>query len=348
VFSVAEKIRFGVIGAGKISEVLHVPNIYNCEYAELIAISDPNAARLDFFKRKLNDHRVHFYTDYMELLDKENIDAVVVAVPNSLHAEVALQALEKGKHVLVEKPMAANSEEALKMVKLAGENKKVLMTNHSQRFFPHHQKAKEIVQSGILGEIRLVKTMFSHSGPENWSPNAGWFFRKDSAIFGALGDLGVHKIDLIRYITDLDIIRCVSVTDTLEKKANVEDIACAILKLSNGALATLDANWITKGLEENYIVIYGEKGTMKVGQTDPSKIEIYLEKPVKFHGEINMKPLFTNEDPYWKLPVVDHFTKVCLGMEKAIVKPEDGYIAIKIIEKIAESFQKKGEVIIDV
>jgi len=333
------KIKIGIIGAGKISEVLHIPNTMFSEYADLVAIADPNKERLEYLRKKLGYHHIKFYTDYHELI-KEEVDAVIVATPNSLHAEVSIEALKSGKNVLVEKPMATNSEEALKMIEEAKKNKKILMVNHSQRFFPHHQRAREIVQSGILGEIRLVKTMFGHSGPENWSPNASWFFNKDVAMFGALGDLGVHKVDLIRYITSLDIVECFGMKATLEKKASVEDIASVVLRLSNDALATLDANWVTKGLEENYFVVYGEKGTMKVGQTDPTRIDIYLDKPIRIHGEITLKPLFTNEDPYWKMPIIDHFAKVCLGLEEPIIRPEDGYIAVKIIEKILESSEK--------
>ncbi|MCS7175490.1 Gfo/Idh/MocA family protein [Pseudothermotoga sp.] len=339
-----KKLKVGIVGAGKIAEVLHVPNTLLSEYAELVAIADPNPQRLEYFKKKLESHRINFYVDYREMFQKESMDAVIVAVPNTLHAEISIAALESGRNVLVEKPMATNSQEALKMIEAAKKSKKVLMVNHSQRFFPHHQRAKEVVQSGILGEIRLVKTMFGHAGPENWSPNAAWFFNKDVAMFGALGDLGVHKVDLIRYITGLDIVQCVGLTATLEKRASVEDVASAVLKLSNSALATLDSNWITKGLEENYFVVYGEKGTMKVGQTDPTKIDIYLDRPFRMHGEIVLKPLFTNEDPYWKMPIIDHFAKVCLGLEEPIVKPEDGYIAVKVVEKIFESY-KKGQVV---
>lgn len=339
-----KKLKVGIVGAGKIAEVLHVPNTLLSEYAELVAIADPNPQRLEYFKKKLESHRINFYVDYREMFQKESMDAVIVAVPNTLHAEISIAALESGRNVLVEKPMATNSQEALKMIETAKKSKKILMVNHSQRFFPHHQKAKEIVQSGILGEIRLVKTMFGHAGPENWSPNAAWFFNKDVAMFGALGDLGVHKVDLIRYITGLDIVQCVGLTATLEKRASVEDVASAVLKLSNSALATLDSNWITKGLEENYFVVYGEKGTMKVGQTDPTRIDIYLDRPFRMHGEIVLKPLFTNEDPYWKMPIIDHFAKVCLGLEEPIVKPEDGYIAVKVVEKIFESY-KKGQVV---
>jgi len=334
---IMKKFRIGMIGAGKIAEVLHIPNVLNSDLAELVAISDPNADRLQYITKKFSLTNVKVFRDYKDIVNGDLVDAVIVAVPNHLHASVSIDALEHGKHVLVEKPMATNSIEANRMVESARKSGKVLMVNLSQRFFPHNQKAREIIQSGMIGEIRLVKAVFGHSGPENWTQNVGWFFDKDKAAFGALGDLGVHKIDLIRYITGLEIEECVALTATLEKNANVEDIANGVMRLSNGALATLDANWITKGLEENYVAIYGENGTLKVGQTDPTKIGLYMVKPIAYHGEIVLKPLFTNEDPYWKLPVADHFIKVCLGLEKPIIRPEDGSISIRIIEKFIES-----------
>ncbi len=336
-----KKLRLGIIGAGKIAEVLHIPNALISEFVELVGISEKSLERLEYIRKRFDNGKIHFYTDYLELLKNEEFDAAIVTVPNFLHAKVTIDCLNSGKHVLVEKPMATNSIEALEMIQASKQNKRTLMVNQSQRFFPHHQRAKEIIQSGLIGQVRLVKTMFGHSGPENWSINAAWFFQKETAMFGALGDLGVHKIDLIRYLTNLEIVECAAFLATLEKQASVEDIASAVLKLSNGAFATLDANWITKGLEENYTVIYGENGTLKIGQTDPTRIDIYLAKPVAFRGEISMKPLFTNEDPYWKMPVVDHFAKVCLGLEEPIVKAEDGYVAIKVVEKLFESFAKK-------
>jgi len=326
------KLKMGIIGAGKIAQVLHAPNIYKSKFAELIAISDVDESRLLKFK---DDYPfIHTYTDYKVMLAKEDLDAVSVCVSNNLHASVSIDALKSGKHVLVEKPMATSSIEAANMIEISKSNNKVLMVDHSQRFFPHHQKAKEIISSGILGEIRVVKAMFGHSGPENWSPTASWFLQKQKSAFGVLADLGIHKIDIIRYVTGLEFNKCVALTKTLEKHADVEDVAVGIFQLSNGALAEITASWATHGLEENYLVIYGSAGTMKVGSVNSTQIDIYLEKPIKFHGKIELKPLFTNEDEYWNLPVIDHFAKVCLGEEKPMVTGEDGLAALKIVEKM--------------
>ncbi len=326
------KLKMGIIGAGKIAQVLHAPNIHKSKFAELIAITDVDESRLLKFKEDYP--YINTYTDYKKMLAEEELDAVSVCVSNNFHAAVSIDALNSGKNVLVEKPMATSSAEASDMIKVSKDQNKVLMVDHLQRFFPHHQKAKEIVSAGILGEIRAVKAMFGHAGPENWSPTASWFFQRQKSAFGSLADLGIHKIDIIRYVTGLEFQKCVALTNTLEKHADVEDIAMGIFQLSNGALAEITASWVTHGLEENYLIIYGSSGTMKVGSVYSNQIDIYLEKPVKFHGKIELKPLFTNEDEYWNLPIIDHFAKVCLGEEKPIVTAEDGLVALNIIEKM--------------
>jgi len=90
------KLKVGVVGAGKISEVLHIPNTILSEYTQLVAIADPSVQRLEYFKKKLEGQKVRFYEDYQQMLEKEEIDSVIVAVPNALHAKVSIAALEKG------------------------------------------------------------------------------------------------------------------------------------------------------------------------------------------------------------------------------------------------------------
>ena len=131
------------------------------------------------------------YTDYKDLLKNKDIDAVSVCSPNRFHGVVTLAALKAGKHVLVEKPMAMSLVEARSMVAAAKKAKKLLMVNQSQRKYAAHVKAKEVMDSGIMGKVLHVTAMFGHEGPEFWSPTGKWFFKKKEARFGAMADLGV-------------------------------------------------------------------------------------------------------------------------------------------------------------
>ena len=133
------------------------------------------------------------------MLKDSELDAVTVATPNYLHAPITIAALQAGCHVNVEKPMACSTVEAERMVSAAKKAKKLLNVNQSQRRFPPHVKAKEVMDSGILGKVLHLTAMFGHAGPEFWSPTGKWFFRKKEARFGAMADLGVHKADLIRF-----------------------------------------------------------------------------------------------------------------------------------------------------
>src|SRR5207245_3514919 len=128
----------------------------------------------------------------------------VVAGPNALHAQQTIEALNAGKHVLCEKPMATTREDAKAMLAAAEKNKKFLMIGLNQRLMPPHIRAKEILQAGKLGKVLSSRPAFKHPGPEGCSVDAGksWFFKKGQAYMGVTGDLGVHKADLMRWLLD--------------------------------------------------------------------------------------------------------------------------------------------------
>ena len=137
-------------------------------------------------------------------MENREIDAVSVCLPNHLHAEVTTAALKAGKHVLCEKPMATTMKDCEAMVATAEMVGKKLVIGHNQLLTPAHKRAKELIDSGLIGEILTFRTTFAHGGPENWSISPGpntWFFNKEAAVMGAIGDLGVHKIYVIQYLT---------------------------------------------------------------------------------------------------------------------------------------------------
>src|SRR5690606_8822344 len=157
---------------------------------EIIAVCDIVADRVNETASK---YGAKAYTSYEELLANPEVEAVSVCTPNYLHAPISIAALQAGKHVLCEKPMATSREEAIEMIEAAKKNNKKLMIAHNQRFVASHQKAKELIASGDLGKIYSFRTAFGHGGPEGWSADGkhSWFFKKNEAFIGAMGDLGV-------------------------------------------------------------------------------------------------------------------------------------------------------------
>ena len=195
-------IRVGIIGCGKIAQVRHLPEYAANPNAEIVAFYDKNMERAQEMAAQYGGK---VYNSFYELVDDPNVDAVSICVENRSHAEICTAALYAGKHVLVEKPMAVTLAECESMVAAAERNGRHLMVGHNMRFDPVHRKAKQMLDSGIIGDVITFRTILGNSGPEGWSLEGTWFFDKNKAAMGALSDMGIHKVDLIQYLSLIHI-----------------------------------------------------------------------------------------------------------------------------------------------
>lgn len=325
----AKVLRAGVIGCGAISDRLHVPDYVHAPETELVALCDMNkAAAHDVAQRWAPEAQV--YTDYKKMLAEANLDCVTITLPNKLHAPVTIDVLKAGCHALVEKPMATSMAECKKMCQAAKTAKKLLLVNQCQRLVPAHQKAKEVLDSGLLGKILYVTAMFGHEGPEEWSPSGKWFFDAKRARFGAMADLGVHKADLVRYLASKEIAEISGYTACLEKKGSVEDNFASSFKFSDGTLGTLGASWTVKGLGADYIMFHCAKGSLYL-QVDPERpLLAGLHHP---QGQINFEipPSDKRYPDSWGLDVSGHFARACLKKEKPFCTGEEGMKSLQVI-----------------
>ena len=147
------------------------------------------------------------------------------------------------------------------------------MLGQNQRLAKAHVNARELVQGGLIGEIVSFRTTFGHGGPETWSVDPGknvWFFDKNKAAMGAMADLGIHKTDLIHFITGQTVVETTAKLATIDKRGadgkliGVDDNAFCIYRLSGGAVGTMTASWTHYGAEDNSTVLYGTKGIMRI------------------------------------------------------------------------------------
>ncbi|MDN3017522.1 Gfo/Idh/MocA family oxidoreductase [Paenibacillus sp. BSR1-1] len=263
-----ETLRVGVIGCGSIAQHRHLPEYIANKNVELVAVCDLNEERAKAVAEK---YGVVAYTNYEELLKSGGVDAVSVCTPNYLHAPISIAALNAGIHVLCEKPMATSRMEAEDMIAAAEASGKKLMIAHNQRFVPSHRKARQLIETGEIGRIYSFRTAFGHGGPEGWSVEGkeGWFFQKEKAFVGAMGDLGVHKTDLLRYLLGEEIAEVGSFVETSAKDfADVDDNAVCVLKTESGIIGTLAASWAYVSKEDNSTIIYGEKAILRL-EDDP-------------------------------------------------------------------------------
>ena len=272
-------LKIGIIGCGKITEVRHAP-----EYAE-----NPNCQLVAFFDvvperaKALAEQYGGTAYDSIEALLASDVDAVSVCVANAYHAQASIQALKAGKHVLCEKPMATTPEDCEAMVAAAKAAGKFLMIGQNQRLAKAHVKAREIIESGEMGKVITFETHFAHPGPEGWTGvRDSWFFDKKVASFGVMADLGVHKTDLIHYLTGKKIVRTSAVLATLNKtfsdgrSITVDDNAYAIYTMEDGVVGTMHVSWTNYGNENNSTKMYMEGGVLRM--YDDPKYSLIVEK----------------------------------------------------------------------
>ena len=272
-------LKIGIIGCGKITEVRHAP-----EYAE-----NPNCQLAAFFDvvperaKALAEQYGGVAYDSIEALLASDVDAVSVCVANAYHAQASIQALKAGKHVLCEKPMATTPEDCEAMVAAAKAAGKFLMIGQNPRLAKAHVKAREIIERGEMGKVITFETHFAHPGPEGWTGvRDSWFFDKKVASFGVMADLGVHKTDLIHYLTGKKIVRTSAVLATLNKTFSdgrpitVDDNAYAIYTMEDGVVGTMHVSWTNYGNENNSTKMYMEGGVLRM--YDDPKYSLIVEK----------------------------------------------------------------------
>ena len=275
-------IKIGILGCGKIAQVRHIPEYAENPDVKLAAFYNPSRKRAEEQAEKYGGK---VYDTAEELLADKSIDAVSICAANYAHAELSIKAMEAGKHVLCEKPMATNLDDCEAMVECAKKNGKFLMIGHNQRLAKAHVEAKRLIDQGLIGRIITFRTTFGHGGPETWAINPGknvWFFDKKKAAMGAMADLGVHKTDLIQFLTGQRVVRTTARLVTLDKRGEdgeligVDDNAVCIYEMSGGAFGTMTASWTYYGAEDNSTVLYGTKGIMRIYDDPAHSIVVKL------------------------------------------------------------------------
>ncbi len=331
------KLRIAVIGCGSIAKHRHIPEYAANPEVELVAFCDIVPERAEFFAKQ---YHATAYDHYEELLAKEKLDAVSVCLPNYLHAPVSIKAAKSGVHVLCEKPMATTAEEARAMIQAAEDHHVFLMIGHNQRFMPPHQKAKEILARGYLGRVISFRTAFGHPGPESWSVDgkSSWFFRKSEAAMGAMGDLGVHKADLIRYLLEDEVVEVGAFVETLAKNdTDVDDNAVCIVKTKKGIIGTLAASWSYQK-EDNSTVLYCEHGVMKLVEDPINQVIVQLHDGSVENYHVGA--VATNEKQVTS-GVINAFIHSIQTGTKPSISGEEGLRSLNVVLAMIESSKKK-------
>jgi len=335
--------RVGIIGCGRIAQTRHIPEYADNNDVQIAGYFDLNTNRANSLAEKYGGK---VYASVDDMLADPEIDAVSVCVVNTMHAEVSIKALNAGKHVLCEKPMATTLEDCIAMVEAAKKNNKYLMIGQNQRLAKAHIKAKKLLTQGVIGDVITFTTCFGHGGPEGWCIDRNgspWFFDKNRASMGVLADLGIHKIDLVQFLLHRNIIEttCKLVTlDKLDTDGNpisVDDNAYCIFKMDNGIMGTLTASWTYYGQEQNSTVFYGTEGIMRIYEHPQYAITV-IDRDGD-HAYYDTDKIQTNENQT-KSGIIDAFIDALENDHEPIISGESVLTAMRAVFASIRSSQE--------
>ena len=297
-----QPLRAGIIGLGV--GKAHAKGYLNNPGASLVALCDTNEARLRELAQQYGVPSEGCFTDYHQMLVQAKLDLVSVCLPNFLHSEVTVAALNAGAHVLCEKPMAPTVAQAQAMLDAAARNNLQLMITYNYRYRDDVQWIRRLVKSGGLGRIYHIHAAWRR---ETGIPGSGWFGNKQMAGGGALIDLGVHVLDLTMWMLDFPGVRTVS-GDThmvfgqrgmktwgrrpgqlIEPAFDVDDGAVGFIRFADGANAVLEATWAEHRQPKDDLIrveMQGTNGTVVLNIANYG-----YEDTLRFYTEIEGEPV---------------------------------------------------------
>ncbi|MBQ8228629.1 MAG: Gfo/Idh/MocA family oxidoreductase [Clostridia bacterium] len=273
---VDKKFKIGIIGTGWIAES-HIESYLQMEDCEIVAAADLIPGKAEKFIEKYGVTGVNFYPSHKEMLDNEELDAVSVCTYNKTHAECTIYALEKGVHVLLEKPMCVTTEEAVEIMKAEKKSGKILSIGFQPRGDENMKMIKKIVQSGELGDIYYIQT---GGGRRRGIPNST-FIEERTAGIGAMGDIGCYSLDMVLnavgYPKPLTVSGYTSAffgpnpmynTPADAARFNVEDFAAAFVRLEGGIILDFRIAWAMHPDTPGDTIIFGTKGALRIPSTE--------------------------------------------------------------------------------
>ena len=270
------KLKVGIIGTGWIAEA-HLESLKQMPDVEIVAGADLVPGKAEKFFKKYGVENVRCYPDHTSMLENEELDAVSICTYNATHAECAIAALNKGVHVLLEKPMCVTTEEAVEIMKAEKKSGKILSIGFQPRMDANMKMIKKIVESGVLGKIYYIQT---GGGRRRGIPNST-FIEKKTAGIGAMGDIGCYSMDMV--LNAIGYPKPLTVTGytsnffgtnpkynnpTDAARFNVEDFAAAFVRLEGDIILDFRISWAMHVNTPGDTIIMGTEGALRIPSTD--------------------------------------------------------------------------------
>jgi predicted dehydrogenase len=310
-----EKIKFGLIGAGGIAQA-YAQAFERCASAELAAVAD---VREQAANAMASTFGCLGFDSYQKMADEARLDAVVICTPPNTHPEISLFCLERKLHVLCEKPLSIDGASARRMLE-AAQSAGVFLTMASKfRYVEDVVRAKQLVVSGVLGEVILFENAFT----SRVEMSSRWNSDAEVSGGGVLIDNGTHSVDLMRYF-----LGPLSEVQVVEGKRSqelaVEETVHIFVRSLGGVMGSIDLSWSINKEQENYLSIYGSRGTVKVGWKQ-SKYRLSNERDWVSLGQgYDKVQAFRSQ--------LENFSRAVMGLEPLLVTADDALASVEVVE----------------
>ncbi len=317
-------IKVALIGIGSMGNV-HYKSYKDVKNAKLVAVCDP---RVELAKSKVDDESIKIYASFDELFEKEDFDVVDICTPSYMHADMAVKALEAGKHVLLEKPMSLTAEDTDKIIAAASKTDKMFMTAHVVRFMSAYVYLKKVIDSKELGEIVRYETRRFSGIPKNSCDN--WMHDCEKSG-GTPIDLAIHDLDFIQYVFG----EPKEISSVYKKMENKNDYVSATLTYDNFT-ASVSSGWyhFDTGFKAEYFAVF-ENGCVECRDNKVFKNGEEVDVP---RGTVCEDDDFNASGADGYLEEIVYFLECVENNQKpTMVTPESSKLSVVIGEKVIEN-----------
>lgn len=328
------KTKIAVVGLGSVAQLVHLPILSKLKDVEITAVAELNKNRLDTVSAKFNIKDK--FPDHKSLLENAEFDAAIIATPTNTHKDIALDFLDTGKNLLIEKPVATTLEDAKIIDDSAKKNDCKVVVGMNLRFRPDAMLLRSLVNSGELGDISYINCGWIRKQ----SSDQKWFVKKNYSGGGVMFDLGINLFDLSLWLLNFPKIQSVSVKKFNYNTKNVEDSAVGMIKTKDGAVINFDVSWSLHSESDGFnLSVFGPNGTATLNplnafrRVDSNKIDLAPNSKSMKHL---FKKSYENE--------LKHFVGSIKGNYPIISSSSDAVKRMELMEALYKSAELNKEI----
>lgn len=332
-----QRVKIGMVGLGWVAQVVHLPILTKLPEVELVAVCDRDKSRAKLVAEKYGIQRV--YTDLAKMLENEDFAALIVCTSTDAHKDAVLAALNAGKDVLVEKPIAREYAEAVEIAEATKRAKRKVMVGMNHRFRPDTMILKSFLQGKELGKIFYTKAGWLRKK----NSDSAWMTKKEKSGGGAFIDLGIVILDMVFWLMDFPDVKKISAVHYAHKTKSVEDTSLVAITMKNGAFVNLEVSWSMNVTDDLYYCqLFGTDGSAAI---NPLRINKELHgnlvnlAPAKMDSPQHMyKRSYENE--------LKHFIGAVNDVHPVISTADEAVQRMRVVDAVYKSVRTNKDVIL--